>query len=190
MENVSETLQDWIKDAKKNAGTIVVLGVITAICGFLALIMPWAGGVGLTMLFGFLFIVGGVTRVMAAFSAGSFGRGTLAFIAGVLIILGGVLMITRPDIGLAALTLMLGAYLMVDGIFGAILAFQIRPEKGWGWMLFSAVLSVLLSFLLLMEWPFSGMWAIGTLVGINLLFVGFSLISIGSTAKKLVQEAA
>jgi uncharacterized membrane protein HdeD (DUF308 family) len=79
---------------------------------------------------------------------------------------------------------------MVDGIFGAILAFQIRPEKGWGWMLFSAVLSVLLSFLLLMEWPFSGMWAIGTLVGIILLFVGFSLISIGSTAKKLVQEAA
>ena len=89
----------------------------------------------------------------------------------------------RPGLGLATLTLLLGGYLIVDGISGTVLAFHVRPEKGWGWMLFSAVLGILLGFLLLREWPLSGLWAIGTLVGVNLLFSGFSMISIGSAVK-------
>jgi uncharacterized membrane protein HdeD (DUF308 family) len=75
----------------------------------------------------------------------------------------------------------------VDGIFGAVLAFKVRPEKGWGWMLFSAVMAGILGILLLAEWPLSGVWAIGTLLGINLMFSGFSLISIGSAARRLAK---
>jgi uncharacterized membrane protein HdeD (DUF308 family) len=189
METMRETLTGWAEDAKKNAGWIVVLGVVTVIAGFLALVMPWAGGVGVTVFVGFALMVGGIARVMAAFSAGSFGRGTLAFIGGALCLLAGVIMVARPGAGLAALTLMVGAYLLVDGIFGAVLAFQVKPEKGWGWMLFAAVMSVILGFLLLKEWPLSGIWAIGTLVGINMLFAGFSLISIGSAGRKLAKAA-
>ena len=99
-------------------------------------------------------------------------------------------MVGRPGIGLATLTLMLGAYLVVDGVFGAVLAFQVRPQKGWGWMLFSAVMSLLLGFLLLREWPLTGLWAIGTLVGVNLLFAGFTMISVGSAARKVVKSEA
>ena len=189
METMRETVTGWAEDAKKNAGWIVVLGVVTVIAGFLSLVMPWAGGVGVTVFVGFALMVGGIARVMAAFSAGSFGRGTLAFIGGALCLLAGVIMVARPGAGLAALTLMVGAYLLVDGIFGAVLAFQVRPEKGWGWMLFSAAMSVILGFLLLREWPLSGIWAIGTLVGINMLFAGFSLISIGSAGRKLAKGA-
>jgi len=190
METMRETLTGWAEDAKKNAGTIIVLGIVTVIAGFLALVMPWAGGVGVTVFVGFALMVGGIARVMAAFNAGSFGRGALAFIGGALCLLAGALMVARPDVGLATLTLMLGAYLLVDGIFGAVLAFQVRPEKGWGWMLFSAAMSVILGFLLLREWPLSGIWAIGTLVGINMLFAGFSLISIGSAGRKLAKNVA
>ena len=189
MEDVKETLAGWAEDAKKNAGMIIALGVVTVIAGFLALVMPWAGGVGVVFMVGFALIVGGVARLIAAFSAGSFGRGTLAFIGGALTLLAGVLMVARPGVGLATLTLMLGAYLLVDGIFGAVLAFQVKPEKGWGWMLFSAVLAVILGFLLLKEWPLTGLWAIGTLVGINMLFAGFSLISIGSAGRKVAKAA-
>jgi len=190
METVRETLTGWAEDAKKNAGMIVLLGVVAVIAGFLALVMPWAGGVGVTVFVGFALMVGGIARVVAAFSAGSFGRGTLAFIGGALCLLAGVIMVARPGSGLAALTLMVGAYLLVDGIFGAVLAFQVKPQQGWGWMLFSAVMSVILGFLLLKEWPLSGIWAIGTLVGINMLFAGFSLISIGSAARKLAKKVA
>ena len=189
MESVQETLQGWAEDAKKNAGMIIVLGVVTAIAGFLALVMPWAGGVGTVVFVGFAMLVGGIARMVAAFSAGSFGRGTLAFIGGALALLAGAIMVARPGIGLAVLTLMVGAYLLVDGIFGAVLAFQVRPEKGWGWMLFSAAMSVILGFLLLREWPLTGFWAIGTLVGINLLFAGLSMISICSAGRRLAKAA-
>ena len=189
MENIQESVRGWAEDAKKNAGMIVVLGIVTVITGFLALVMPWASGVGVAFMVGLALTVGGIARIIAAFSAGSFGRGTLAFIGGALCTIAGVLMVARPGVGLATLTLMLGAYLLVDGIFGAVLAFQVRPEQGWGWMLFSAAMSVILGFLLLREWPLTGLWAIGTLVGINLLFAGFSMISIGSAGRKLTKAA-
>jgi uncharacterized membrane protein HdeD (DUF308 family) len=185
MVNSGGIVADWLDDAKKNAGWLIVLGVVTVIAGFFALVMPWASGVGVALFVGLALVVGGVARLIGAFSAGSFGRGTLAFIGGALCLLAGVIMVARPGSGLAALTLMLGSYLIVDGIFGAVLAFQVRPEKGWGWMLFSAAMSGILGFLLLREWPLTGLWAIGTLVGVSLLFSGFSMISIGSSARKL-----
>ncbi len=190
MESARESLTSWVEDARKNAGMIVVLGVVTVIAGFLSLVMPWAGGVGAAVFVGVALVVGGVARLVAAFSAGSFGRGALAFIGGALTTLAGFIMVARPGTGVAALTLMLGAYLLVDGIFGAILAFQVRPEKGWGWMLFGAAMSVVLGFLLLKEWPLTGLWAVGTLVGVNLLFAGFTMISIGYAARKMTKAAA
>ena len=188
MDGMRETLTGWAKDAEKNAGMIIFLGVLTVIAGFLSLVMPWASGVGVAFVVGFAMAVGGVARLIAAFSAGSFGRGTLAFIGGALTLLAGVILVARPGVGLAVLTLMVGAYLLVDGIFGAVLAFHVRPEKGWGWMLVSAAMGFLLGILLLKEWPLSGLWAIGTLVGINMLFAGFAMISIGSAARKLMKQ--
>ena len=189
MKDVQDRITDWADDAKKNAGLIMLLGVVTAIAGFLALIWPWISGLAVTVVVGACMVVAGAARLVAAFSAGSFGRGTLAFIGGALAMVAGFIIAVRPGIGLAALTLMLGAYLMVDGIFGAVLAFKVRPEKGWGWMLFSAVMAVLLGILLLADWPLSGLWAIGTLVGIHLMFAGFSLTSIGAAARRVAKEA-
>ena len=99
-----------------------------------------------------------------------------------------MIMVFRPGVGLATMTLMLGVYLLVDGIFGTVLAFQVKPEKGWGSMLFSAAMGVLLGIMLLKEWPVSGLWAIGTLVGVNLLFAGFSIISIGTAARGVTKR--
>lgn len=190
MENLNEALTGWAAEAGKNAGMIIVLGVVTVMAGVLAIVTPWASGVAVVVLIGLAMIVGGVARLIGAFGAGSFGRGTLAFIGGALTLLAGVILVARPGFGLATLTLILGAHLLVDGIFGAVLAFQVKPETGWGWLLFSAAMSLVLGFLLLKEWPLAGLWAIGTLVGSNLLFSGFTLISIGSSARKLVRQVA
>jgi uncharacterized membrane protein HdeD (DUF308 family) len=190
METTGGTLTGWVEDARKNAGMIMVLGVVTVIAGFLALVMPWASGIGSTVFVGVAIAVAGFARLFGAFHAGSFGRGALAFIGGALCVLGGLIMAARPGLGLALLTLMLGAYLVVDGIFGAVLAFHVRPAKGWGWMLVNAAIAVILGFLLLREWPLTGLWAIGTFVGVYLLFAGFSLISIASAARKMATTAA
>ena len=188
MGELRETIGSWAQKAAKNAGWIVALGVVTVIAGFLAMGSPWASGLGVVVFIGVAMAIGGVARTIGAFSAGSFGQGTLAFIGGMLTVWVGLVLTGRPGIGLATLTLLLGGYLLVDGISSAVLAFHVRPESGWGFMLASAVMGVILGFLLLREWPLSGLWAIGTLVGINLLFTGFSLISVGSTARSLAKR--
>ncbi len=84
MVTASETMAGWLNDAKKNAGRMRMFGVIAVIAGFLALAMPWASGVGVAVTVGVALIVGGMARLAGAFSAASFGRGTLAFIGAAL----------------------------------------------------------------------------------------------------------
>ena len=188
MESIREAASAWVQEAKKNAGWLVALGVLTVVVGFLAIASPLFSGLVVAVSIGVALAIGGVARTIAAFSAGSFGQDALAFIGGILTFGVGLILAARPGIGLATLTLMLGAYLLVDGISSAILAFRVRPESGWGFMFFSAVMGVILGFLLLREWPLSGAWAIGTLVGVNLLVSGFSLISVGSAARSLAKR--
>lgn len=187
MEKTKNAVETWAHQAKKNAGLLVILGVVTVVAGVLAMAAPWVSGIGVAIFVGFALVMGGFARLLFIFNAGSFGQGALAFIGGVLALVAGVMMIARPGFGLATITLMLGAYILIDGIFGVVLAFGMRPEKGWGWTLVSAAMGVLLGILLLKEWPLSGAWAIGTLVGINMLFAGFSMISIGSAARQFVK---
>jgi uncharacterized membrane protein HdeD (DUF308 family) len=188
METVKEVVSGWVHEAKKNAGWLVVFGVLTVVAGLLAMASPLLSGIIVVVCIGVALAIGGVARTIAAFSAGSFGQGALAFIGGILTLGAGLILAARPQIGLATLTLMLGAYLLLDGISSAVLAFRLRPENGWGSMLFSAVIAVILGFFLLREWPLSGVWAIGTLVGVNLLVSGFSMITVGSAARSLAKR--
>jgi uncharacterized membrane protein HdeD (DUF308 family) len=190
MENVRAAISDWSSDVKKNAGWLVVLGVVTVIAGILSVASPLIGGLTVTVLVGTAMVIAGIARTVGVFHAGSFGQGALALIGGILTFVAGTILVVRPGIGLESLTLLLGGYLLVDGISGGVLAFHVRPVKGWGWMLLSAVMGVLLGILLLWEWPLSGLWAIGTLVGINLIFAGFSFISIGSASRSLARQVA
>ena len=175
---------------RKNAGWLIAFGVLTVVAGFIAVAAPLGSGLGVTIFVGVALAIGGIARIIAAFGADSFGQGALAFVGGMLGVVAGIILATRPGLGLATLTLMIGAYLLVDGITAAVLAFRVRPEKGWGWILFSAVMTVILGILLLAEWPISGVWALGTLVGINFIFSGFAMISIGSAARQLTKPAA
>jgi uncharacterized membrane protein HdeD (DUF308 family) len=190
MERIREAASNWAHEAKKNAGWLVVLGVVTVVAGFLAMGSPLASGLSVAVFIGLAMTIGGVARTIGAFSAGSFGQGALALIGGILTFGAGLILVGRPGLGLATLTLILGGSLVVDGISSGLLAFHIRPSKGWGWMLFSAASSVLLGFLLLREWPLSGLWAIGTLVGVNLILTGFSIISVGSAVRGVANRLA
>ena len=190
MSELREAVGAWAPRAAKNAGWLMALGVMTAIAGVLAVGSPLAAGLAVSVVVGVALLIAGVTRTMGAFSAGSFGQGALAAIGGIVAFVAGAISVARPGLGLEALTLMLGGYLLVDGVSGAVLAFHVRPQKGWGWMLCSSALSVVLGFMLLQDWPLSGLWAVGTLVGINLIFSGAALVSVGSSARGLVSRMA
>ena len=108
MEATKEAVTHWVQHAGKNAGWIVALGVVTIIAGALAIIAPLAGGLAVTMIVGVMMAIGGASRLVGAFHAGSFGQGALAFIGGVLAVVAGLILLARPGVGLQILTLLLG----------------------------------------------------------------------------------
>jgi len=171
-----------IESASKRGTTF---GIITVILGVLAMMAPMISGLAVAVLIAMLLIVAGIFRLVWAFGAESFGKGMFAFLIGGLTLLAGVLVLIRPMVGLMSLTLLLAVYFVVDGIFEIIASFQIKPAQGWGWLLFGGIVSVLLGWMIWSDWPVSGLWAVGILVGIKLLFVGFTMISLGSAGRKL-----
>ena len=100
----------------------------------------------------------------------------------------GLVMVGRPLLGLTSLTLFLAAYFVVEGAFEIIQGFQIRPMKGWGWVVAGGAISLLLGWMIWRQWPMSGAWAIGTLFGIHLIFSGFSMIGIGGAIREVADD--
>lgn len=161
--------------------SIKIWGWLTLIAGFLAMASPFISGVWVITIVAILLIFAGVSRFMYAFQGGGFWSGLFGVMA---VVTGGV-MIAKPLLGLASLTMVLIVYFLAHGVSEVIAAFQFRPEKGWGWLAFSGVISIVLSLMILKQWPLSGAWAIGTLVGIQLVFSGITMITLGGAVKKI-----
>ena len=117
-------------------------------------------------------------------------KGIFTIIIAVLMAIVGAYMIMNPAAALESLTIFLAAYLIVSGIFEALLAFQVKPAKGWGWELFNGIISILLGAMIWNQFPISGAWAIGILFGVKLLFSGWTLIMFGSAARGMATEAS
>ena len=84
----------------------------------------------------------------------------------------------------AVLTLLLGASLLASGIMRAVLAFSVKEEAGWVWVLISAIITVLLGLIILSHWPVSSLYVLGIFLGIDLVFAGASWIGIGMGLRK------
>ncbi|MHC4217581.1 MAG: HdeD family acid-resistance protein, partial [Planctomycetota bacterium] len=104
---------------------------------------------------------------------------------GLLAIACGVLLLMHHIAGLGFLTLLLAVYFFVDGITRIAGAFELRPERGWGWVLFGGIVTLLLGVFIWRQWPLSGTWAVGTLAGVSILFGGWSMVAIGMAARRL-----
>ena len=181
---VSTPLLDGIKE---NASVAVTAGVILLIMGVLALASPLVAGLSVTIMVGILLMIGGVGECFLAFKAGAFGKGLLIFVTGLLMALAGLYMVTQPGAGMMSLTMMLVIYLVVTGVIEVMIAFQARPEEGWGWLLFSAIMTLLLGAMLWRQFPLSGVWAVGVLFGVKMIASGWSLVFIGRSVKKITE---
>jgi uncharacterized membrane protein HdeD (DUF308 family) len=174
---MAESLAEF---AKQGSRRLTILGIAVVILGVLSLLAPLVTGLTISVLVGVLLLAAGVARMVWAFGAGSFGRGLLAFLLGALSVGAGLLMLSRPLLGLATIALVLAAYFVVDGVVEIVAAFRARPRRGWGWLLFGGIASLLLGILIYEQWPISGVWAVGVLVGIRLLFAGWGMIGLGA----------
>ena len=164
------------------------LGILAIILGVLAMLAPGLTGVSVAMMVGALAVIGGVARMVWAFKAGSLGKGILVFALGCLTLVCGLVLLANPLVTTGMLTLLLAAYLIVDGIFEIVAGFKMRPGQGFGWMIFAGVMSILLGIMIWGQYPLSGLYAIGTLIGIKLFFIGMTMVTTGSAVGEIAKE--
>ena len=181
--------QEMLGTIKRHAGIGIAVGVLVVVAGILALLSPLVAGLSIAIAVGVLIVVSGVSRLFLAFKMGSFGHGLLVFLLGLLSIVIGGYMVLRPGMALATLTLVLAVYFAVDGVFQIIWAFRLRPIKGWGWSLLSGVVSLALGIMIWRQFPVSGIWAVGTLAGIQMVFGGSAVASVCGAARSAAREA-
>ena len=176
-------------DAAKAGGKkMKTFGVIAIILGMLAMLTPGLTGISVIFLLGVFVLVGGIVRIIWAFEAGSFGKGVLMFAIGGLTLLCGIILISHPLFASGVLTIMLALYFILDGVSEIAAGVRLRPGSGWGWMLFGGIVSILLGMIIWRQFPLSGVWAIGILLGIKLFFVGLIMVMGGSAVRSMGKD--
>jgi uncharacterized membrane protein HdeD (DUF308 family) len=178
MTNVSDSLKNPLAASdmaplRAKSGWIVALGVVYLLAGFIAL-----GSVAMATV-GAMMIVAGVAEVFSAFQIKSWGKFLLWVLLGVLYIVAGFVTFENPLLAAALLTLILGASLVASGIMRIILAFSMKRETPWVWVLLSSVITLLLGLLILARWPVSSLYILGLFLGIDLIMAGAGWIGLG-----------
>ncbi len=154
-------------------------GFAVMILGMLAIMTPFVSGVAVTAMVAVFITAAGLAMTVYAFKAGSFGKGLLQLLFGGITVLCGIAMFSTPVLSMLTLTGILLAYFLVDGIFAIIAGVRRKGEPGWGWMIISGIASIVLAVILWQKWPISGAYVIGMLVGIRLIFTGWSIAMLG-----------
>jgi uncharacterized membrane protein HdeD (DUF308 family) len=188
--NPTEGLRGAGKIVKKASGWFIGMAVMFILLGILAIVEPGVAGLAITILVGWLLIFSGGAHLVAAFSGGGAGRVIWQVLIGIVYIVGGFYFLTHPLLGLGSLTLLLAVIILMEAVFELIAYFRSRSESGSGWLLVNALITLLLGGLIWFHWPSSSVWAIGTLVGVNLLMTGISRLMLGLAARKLVNRVA
>lgn len=157
--------------------------VFFMLLGLAAIAIPQVFTVGFELLIGSLFLVGGIVQYIRLFQSmdapGFWGSAFSALLNLVI----GILLLFFPILGILSLTYLMIAYFIIDGLSKIYFAFQLKGFSKWGWIALSGVISLLLAGLILSGLPGTAVWTLGLLVGINMLFFGFSLFGLASSLK-------
>lgn len=158
--------------AQRSRGWPIAWGVILIVCGILAVLMPEVAALATAVVFAWLLIIGGIGEIAyAVHTRGHAGLGW-KLASGILTLVLGIAILVLPLAGVASLALLVGAFLFVGGISRAMLAWRMRPLRGWGWVLFDGLLSIVIAVLIAAGWPQSSLAFIGLLTGFTLIITG------------------
>ena len=147
--------------------------VLFIVLGIMAIAEPMVAGLAVAILTGWLFLLAGGLHILEAFGGGV-ARALWQLVLGAIYVMGGLYLITHPLLALGTLTLFLAAILLAEAVLRAVAYFQTSDDERSPWVLVNAVVTFLLGGMIWRQWPSSSVWAIGTLVGINLLIGGAS----------------
>ncbi len=169
---------------------LMTVGIIAIVIGCIAILVPAVASVGTAIFIGWILLIAGGFLIAAAFSARSAGGVVWRLLWAVLTVFVGVWLIVEPHHGTLTLTLVLGIYFLFMGITRITVAFLGRGQPNAGLVGLSGVCGLLIGILVLVKFPSSADWAIGLLVGIDLIFAGWTLTSLAMAGKELSRGTA
>ena len=169
----------------------LVEGIILCVLGAIAIVVPPIATLAVEILFGWLFFVSGILGLITTFwmrEAPGFWWSLLSAVLGIVV---GLVLLGWPISGVLSLTLLLIVFFVIEGAASIMFALDHKRELSgrWGWMLASGVVDLILAAIILAGLPGTAAWAIGLLVGINMIFGGSALIAMAMHARDLAPHA-
>src|SRR3954469_17354029 len=163
----------------------LVEGILLVVLGLAAMILPPLASLAVTIFLGWLFLISGVAGLALTFWARRMPGFWWSLFSAVLPIGAGIVLLLQPVQGTLTLTIVVGAYFLAEGVATIMYALEHRRElsERWSWLLVSGVMDLLIAAVIVVGLPGSGLWAVGLLVGINLVFGGASMIAMALAAR-------
>lgn len=165
-------------------GWFLALGIGLILAGIAAIAFPFLSTIAAKVMLGWLFLIGGVLMIIHAFQAPAWSGFLWELLIGVLYLVVGGYLAFFPLTGLLTLAIVLAALFIAEGIFEIVMAYRVSPHEGWVWLLLSGIAAIAVGVLIALGLPGSATWALGLLVGINLLFSGWSYVFLALAGRR------
>ena len=181
--NLTEVLK---KSAHDHWRMFLAEGIVLLVLGAVAIVAPPLAGVATTIILGWLFLVGGIIGLVSTFGARQAPGFAWSLLSALVAVIAGVVLLWNPVQGLITLTYVLIAFFIVDGVLIIALAITHRRALSgrWEWMMVNGIIDLVLAAVIITGLPGTLFWALGLLVGIDLVFGGASLIAMALAARK------
>jgi uncharacterized membrane protein HdeD (DUF308 family) len=165
----------------------LVEGLVLVVLGLLAIVLPPIATLAVEILFGWLFLISGIMGLITTFWMRQAPGFWWALLSAVLGIAAGIVLLAWPLSGVLSLTLVLILFFAIEGIASIMYALEHKRELSgrWFWMLASGIIDLILAAIILAGLPGTAAWAIGLLVGINMIFGGSALIAMALHARDI-----
>ena len=179
-DRIAGMLTEEANRIRKNWSWFLALGIVQIVAGTLAVGFAFSATLASVVMLGILLLIAAGSQTAAAIWARDWSGFFLFLLVGVLYAVAGFLSLQHPLLAAEGLTLMLAAAFLVGGVFRIIVAL-VERFSSWGWVLCNGLITVLLGIAIWQQWPGSGLWVLGTFVGIDLIVNGvtWSVLAVG-----------
>jgi uncharacterized membrane protein HdeD (DUF308 family) len=183
--NVSKLQSEVSATVRTHWRAFLIEGILLAILGLAAMIVPPLASLAVTIFLGWMFLVSGIAGLALTFWARGMPGFWWSLLSAVLAIGAGVILLAQPVQGTLTLTIVVGVYFLAEGVATVMYALEHRREltDRWSWLVIAGIFDVVIAGIIISGLPGSALWAIGLLVGINLLFGGATLIGMALAAR-------
>lgn len=184
LESISLAVIQVPPEMVRNWGWFVVFGVLLALLGIVAVARSLSATVVTMMFFGWLLLIAGGIEFVSAFMVGRWTGFFLHILAAILFAVTGLVVLIRPVIGAEIATLVMSMFFLIGGLYQIGASF-VAGLPGSGWEVFGGVTASVMGVVLLLQWPLSGLWAIGLFIGIDLIVDGCAWIALALNLRRM-----